>query len=716
MNQNITNNYIIDNLLKKKWNLIKKQDVANIKWDTNISSLNKVIHYLAYHSQNDLLDMIENNVFKYVYDQKNSEGDTILHIAAKNKNLYLMDKMINYDKKLLYVVNHSTMAPLFYIIDDIVFLKKIIENHNIIDHVIRHTDTLTSYFIQKNDYEMVNLLVQKIDFENSRILFDITVSSIPNQLELIKKAINRGVDVNGLTKDLFSPLIISVNVKKHDIAEFLIKSGADINYSGFDNYYNPLSLAIINSDIKMINILLDNNIDLTKKNYALCTPVHDLFEMKLKIPIDIKKKILSRVNDINAANNSMNSILNLIVIYDDWTQYKKILKTKQMDIFLKNKNGDYPLKYIEKNMREQFMDMIYESYIFVLKNKTKAEWKDKMDIKIADKLKKNQELSSDEIGYIKLKIKNGRSYPEIKVKSPILLPVTKPSYYSLFIPKQITYMCSIMYIIEKYSNVFIPVQYSKVDKKKIIENVEKKNYSNNIKESIYYVINMCQDGKYSHNNIVWSYTNEYFISPELKKCIKDTIKKRPGIRYLIFKLTIIIPDDNLHMNIIIYDLEKKCVERFDPLGKIYFMDTDTMDEILKKTFLEIDKNITYLSPSMILNDISFQIYSDERNPMLKVVGDPGGYCIAWCFWYLELRLMNPDKDIKKMITACIKYINKSNTYIKQFIRNYSNHLNRKKIEIFKKNEIDKIFWYSEHLTESNNNKICKYIDYKISNI
>ena len=46
----------------------------------------------------------------------------------------------------------------------------------------------------------------------------------------------------------------------------------------------------------------------------------------------------------------------------------------------------------------------------------------------------------------------------------------------------------------------------------------------------------------------------------------------------------------------------------------------------------------YCSPECYFPVSGFQTLSDENNIMNQKMGDFGGYCLAWCIWYVEHKL------------------------------------------------------------------------------
>lgn len=94
----------------------------------------------------------------------------------------------------------------------------------------------------------------------------------------------------------------------------------------------------------------------------------------------------------------------------------------------------------------------------------------------------------------------------------------------------------------------------------------------------------------------------------------------------------------------------------------------------------------------------FQTISNEENNFNKKMGDFGGFCLAWCLWYLELRLSNPKINSKKLVTKSIKKLKLKNISFSEHIRNYANYINEKRIKWLTSVGIDKKRTSDEILT------------------
>jgi hypothetical protein len=208
--------------------------------------------------------------------------------------------------------------------------------------------------------------------------------------------------------------------------------------------------------------------------------------------------------------------------------------------------------------------------------------------------------------------------------------------------------------------------------------------------------------------------NEYYIHPYLNNIINST--RREGKKRFIVVFISIIFDSILHANILIYDLKNMTVERFEPYGNTSFMD-QPMDNVLEEE-LTWNTGLKYLRPSDFLPWTGFQTISDETNIINEKAGDFGGFCLAWCLWYLETRLKNPDIEpkvlIDKLIHKLINKLTKLDIKFIEYIRNYSNKINKKRIEYVEEIGFDPKTISNIHLTADNNIKLTNYLINKFS--
>jgi hypothetical protein len=105
----------------------------------------------------------------------------------------------------------------------------------------------------------------------------------------------------------------------------------------------------------------------------------------------------------------------------------------------------------------------------------------------------------------------------------------------------------------------------------------------------------------------------------------------------------------------------------------------------------------------------FQTVSDELNPYKQKHGDFGGYCLAWCSWYIEHRILNIHVKPKDLVTKLIKKIASDKYTFMEYIRNYANKLNDTRTEHLIKAGLDKNIISNITLSNKEQNKITNYI-------
>jgi hypothetical protein len=161
--------------------------------------------------------------------------------------------------------------------------------------------------------------------------------------------------------------------------------------------------------------------------------------------------------------------------------------------------------------------------------------------------------------------------------------------------------------------------------------------------------------------------------------ITDIIKCRK--RFFIIPLTIQKVKGNKtesHANFLIYDSKEKSMERFEPLGERHELKERHDNAIFKlfKTYLNQDgipRLLNYYPPILFCPKIGPQQLDRLEKDNIKA-GDPVGFCVAWCIWYVNLRLSNPNINRKDVLEQGIKIINTQFNSFRNFIRSYAQFL------------------------------------------
>jgi hypothetical protein len=166
--------------------------------------------------------------------------------------------------------------------------------------------------------------------------------------------------------------------------------------------------------------------------------------------------------------------------------------------------------------------------------------------------------------------------------------------------------------------------------------------------------------------------------------------------------------------------------RFEPYGDWDLADSYHLDKLLLELFESvIDKahlsTLKFIRPNEYLDKTKFQSISQGDDYNYKNLGDPEGYCLAWSYWFLELKLLNPDVDEKQLAKNAFDLILKtdvnSTNPILQHIRGFAKHLDQEKNKIFESIGVPKQLHYKLRMDKDKMYLLNNYVNqYVINNI
>jgi ankyrin repeat protein len=692
-------------------NTSNTSNVSNIKklilkgdFNVSVGSI-KLLHYLTQtHDLNhDLIKNINKKLIKNALNIIDENGNNPLHLAAQLNDLELLKYYIKINN-LLDVQNSNGCSVVWYIKDND-FIKELINDKIInVHHKIRDHLTLMHLYIQKNDLDMVNFLIDhKYDLNYPIETPPLMMAIILNKINIIKLLLNNGANPNILDKNYYRPLLLAILHNNFNVTKLLIENGADVNYYGPENMEHPVLIAINKENNKIIKLLLDNDIDMNVQNKFLETPVHYMYYTKKHklIPLNLRIKMINGLRSVNLKDIEGNTILCYLIFLDNWKDYEKILKTKKLKIFEKNKQGIKPLDGIAKKDLKLFFDLVVDSYLHQLINKNKT-WFDELDLELIKKSPPNSDL----IDKLLLKIQNGSSYPKgIEEKIKFKLPIYKSHNINTFNSSPVEEALYTICILKDHPEIKIPLcndkekDFNKLKNKIISEAVKLVDRNNNLSDTqlSYFSSHLDKSKHFTPYLITWLNENSFITTPYLISGTKDILLKYPQTKLIFYKLSIVIGEQLTHSNLLIYDIDRKFIERFDPYGNVPYA-SEIMDEVLELYFKE-QLNLKYYSPKDTVNGISFQMFGDENNEENRIKGDPGGFCLAWSMFYLELRLLNLHLNPKKLIKIAVLNINKLNMKFIDYIRNYASNLDQRKNKLLELAKIPKEEWYRLYMSD-----------------
>jgi hypothetical protein len=171
-----------------------------------------------------------------------------------------------------------------------------------------------------------------------------------------------------------------------------------------------------------------------------------------------------------------------------------------------------------------------------------------------------------------------------------------------------------------------------------------------------------------------STNGQYGLGAAYQRC-KDDRK-----RFMIGIILLNPGKDNAHANSLIYDMDKKELEIFEPHGsspidtKTDALKRDEMYKAIHADFKNHNVPVAKFYAPMDYCPLGPQA-ADESEASIasaRMIKDkPGGYCAAWSLFYLDFRLSNPDFPRKRLLQKFAQSFGETST---SFINAYSNFI------------------------------------------
>ena len=670
-------------------NMLKKFKNGNIK-------SKKLVHLAGIQNRLDMIKEIE-KIDKDVLKLGDEDGNTCSHISAKYGYIDMLKYCINKNGDL---VNNNGDSVL----------------HLADPSLYKYLDKADPNIINKHGYTPLTLNIKNttgndIYFEGIKQLLDMGAKlDIPpnisplhyavtlNKLNIVELLLKHNADINMLGEHNLSPLNIAVYNKNPKITKYLLEHGADPNHGGIEGEHNPLILSINNGKYKITKMLLEHGSDINGHDRYLDTPLHIALMSGDRFPKELLFEMIYR-GDLNKKNIYGTTPLHLIFKKENWRNYKEVMKDKDINLFMENSKKKKPLDNVDKKDVPEIIDMVVDSY---LNKKGITPPRCKYDKnKCRDIVKRNM---------MRMKTMT----PD--VDKDISMVVGKKANVGLFNSNTLHSIIYTICILDKHKSLMIPFQYYNLDKatntKMLLEMAS--NYQSPIINDL---LSIYLD--YLHQIVpfivLWKDKHNYHIDDNLDLYIKKLLNTK--IRYIYIKVTLIPSGHSSHANMIFVDLKKKCAERFEPYGVVKHLDIEEFDKIMEDIFKEF--KIKYMRPQDYMPNVSFQTISNDSNIEVKKLGDPAGYCLAWTFWYMEMRIKNPHLNPDKLIQHGIDEIintNNGKTSFVDFIRNYSTQLNNMKNNLIKEAGVSEKHIYDMIPSDKNLDKILNHISSKFNKL
>jgi hypothetical protein len=633
--------------LKEIINIKNKKQLEKFKLDKPIEFSNYLFHYLIIFNKLDILQLENFPIYK-----ENDDGLNGFFLAAKKNNIPILKYLLNAYPD--YIYNTNEIGDMFINFLEPKNILKILNKKLDLELLLKHRISP-----ENNKDIVLDSILLNCNFNELQKLFNLYkpkkyplnylfINDKLNEKEIIILLKQFDSSIYDLRDQNDMNLIFSAIEKNSKILlEFLLNYEITVDYYTIIYTSHPLRIAFSNKNMDLYSIIWNKikkkyNYELT--NRFLENIAHHLLKFNAIDPISFE--ILSECPSSVWHQVNIYKLTPLdFLVKLNFETYSKILINKEIDLNI-NK--------IDEKLKEDKNDNSFKWLIF---------------LKSLKKYNDNNQVILDEYKY---------------------------TYGNLFQSKFKDISMIIIYLTEKYKNLYLPNldDYS-------LKNL---NYSENL--GLSWPDSILDRTPIFPWIICYDDENNFWIHTILNNLINS--QRRFKLYDFTFAyLSLSVPDVGLHANIIIYDFNNMTVERFDPYGDTVYFDK-YLDTVLEEE-LTWNTGLTYLKPSDYMPISGFQTVSDELNPYNQKSGDYGGYCLAWCTWYLEHRLKNKNIKPKILIDKLLKKMSKLNISFIEYIRNYANKLNTERVKNFMKAGLDEKQISNTNTDLKTNRILNKYI-------
>jgi len=616
-----------------------------------------------YHIMNN--DCNELKKGNYPIYNENGEGLNGFQLAAKlvndTNNIDMLKCLINNKnyRKYIYKNNSNNENLLEYFpVNNLIkeLYEELKKNKLDINKLINSKESNNISYLDKvfinGDYNLIEWIFDKIKIEWNKLHIETILNIFLN---------------NKISNKELIKILDTINEKYNKLLNINDSLGRNILY-----------LAIEKNDLEIIKQLHKYKI---KFDYYIVpndnVEMHPFLDAYIEEKYDIAEYIWNCIKDnydySQTDSNKRNLAINMVLCKKDGIYKKEI-----HDDIIKRNNRWSDIDIDKKTIIDYMVEENIDEYKDLIPKDIEIRYNNKL--KIDNKWKKY--LS-------KMKI--------YKFVDDIILKKYKFVDHNKF-NARIEDLCLYMYYLnKKYKELYLPID------KKIEIKIELDKYSNLykfIKDYKYYPFMMFVDNK----------LNNLFIHPNLNKLMEQE-RKRKKYKFGVVMICVFVNDMMQHAEMLVYDFINSTIEHFDPYGDTSNINNNFDDRV--ETKITNGTKFKFIKLKDFLPQAGFQLLSDEENTLNTKPGDYGGYCLAWCLWYLEHRILNYKCTQKYILPKLLDKIITKENKLSIYIRNYANYINNYKLDILKKIGIDKYNLTNEEFDIDNLNKINNFIKKKL---
>lgn len=609
-------------------------------WHIKIDNGDYLIHFLAYNNNDLIIKLIEkkpNLIFV-----RNKTGLPFGHILVQQNNFELLDKAIATKPIILKATDADNMSVLFQCLYNYDFVKKIVQNKMThINHIDNRKHTVLSKCITHGYDKTFNILkkhgaLAKFSDINLYTLVMMHHTNNDNQNMWFKYLLNfEDPNRNSAAQ---SPLSYASSNKNMWAINWLLSIGSNINHND-STYQNIVLTWIKNGYIHLIEKYFDQ-INFNVMTIELDTPLHVYLKSCDNINPKFAYRLLTTMTNKNFCNIFNESVFHILPV-NTLLQFPEI---GFVNLWLKNRDNvsvfDKWNNYIllNPNDKETIHNLWWSGF-----NQEKHKAYDAIE-----KLKNIQDNVDLRVLYANICKSN-----IVTVHIPNIEKILSNdnTLFTNFYQHLGLYNT---YYLKKYDILCIP------PKTKYEFNINP--FDTEQEVGVKLLLETFREScEYFDNKIVW-YSTKCKFFPRLPQYFKND-------KLYFYNIHIVSSFGN-HANLLLIDTKQKLIEIFEPHGY--------KNNELSQTIYNYFSQHPQIAGFQFINDkvpTNFNAYQTFENMLNEVhIGDVPGYCLAWSYWYLELRAINHGTDPIKVFYKSIQEILQKHSSIRNYIRNYSNRL------------------------------------------
>ncbi|KAG4100466.1 ankyrin repeat-containing domain protein [Neocallimastix lanati (nom. inval.)] len=343
----------------------KNQATDLLLWAAKSNQPN-MIHYLignnvnineSINSQNSLYQAVSNGNLDLADDLiqngahfNGNDKENLLYNAIKTEKLEIVQYLVKKGANIDYKIKNLSFLDVAVRIKNFNIIKYLIENNAELYNVPKYT--LISYIIENNSLELVKRYIEKgmnVNFMDNYKRTLLHKAVLFNKFDIVKYLVNNeAININAQDINQYTPLLLAVEKSLINIAELLIKKSIEKDNTG--NTLNIMGNEIINNTntnngfgINCRNFFsFQNNIN----NQISKTP---LYEASKNGSFDIVKLLVENKASLNKKASNGISPIN-IAFQNDYIDIVKYLIEQGADINSIDNDGRSLInKVVEKN-------------------------------------------------------------------------------------------------------------------------------------------------------------------------------------------------------------------------------------------------------------------------------------------------------------------------------------------------------------------------------